>query len=388
MEIYFAPMEGITGYIYRNAFHDYFTGVDKYFTPFLSPNQNRALNPKEIRDVLPENNKGMQVVPQILTNRADYFLRAAEELKEKYGYGEVNLNLGCPSRTVVSKGKGAGFLAKPEELDSFFREVFHNIKGQMSVKARIGVDDSKQFCHLMDIFNQYPLCELIIHPRIQKDYYGNSPDWEVFGEAVHMSGIPLCYNGDIFTLEDYRRMKAAFPEVNRIMLGRGLLMNPMLAEAIKKEEAGTGKAEETGTRKAEEAGTGRAEEAGTGRAEEAGTGRAEEAGTRRAEEAGTGKADAAGRGKEYESGKADGPQIEKMAGEAAVMDKKRLKGFHDRLYNDYKVVMSREKNVLFKMKEFWVYAGNLFPGEEKQLKKIKKASRAGEYESAVEAILA
>ena len=348
MEIYFAPMEGITGYIYRNAFHDYFTGVDKYFTPFLSPNQNRALNPKEIRDVLPENNQGMHVVPQILTNRADYFLRAAEELKEKYGYREVNLNLGCPSRTVVSKGKGAGFLAKPEELDSFFREVFHNIKGKMSVKARIGVDDSKQFRHLMDIFNQYPLCELIIHPRIQKDYYGNSPDWEVFGEAVHVSSIPLCYNGDIFTLEDYRRMKAAFPEVNRIMLGRGLLMNPMLAETIKKEETGRKKTDDTGT----------------------------------------GKADEAGRGKGHESELADDPQIEKMAGEEAVMDKKRLKGFHDRLYNDYKVVMSGEKNVLFKMKEFWVYAGNLFPGEEKQLKKIKKASRAGEYESAVEAILA
>ncbi len=348
MEIYFAPMEGITGYIYRNAFYDYFTGVDKYFTPFLSPNQNRALNPKEIRDVLPENNKGMQVVPQILTNRADYFLRAAEELKEKYGYGEVNLNLGCPSRTVVSKGKGAGFLAKPEELDSFFREVFHNIKGEMSVKARIGVNDSKQFRHLMDIFNQYPLCELIIHPRIQKDYYGNSPDWEVFGEAVHVSSIPLCYNGDIFTLEDYRRIKAAFPEVNRIMLGRGLLMNPMLAETIKKEETGRKKTDDTGT----------------------------------------GKADEAGRGKGHESELADDPQIEKMAGEEAVMDKKRLKGFHDRLYNDYKVVMSGEKNVLFKMKEFWVYAGNLFPGEEKQLKKIKKASRAGEYESAVEKILA
>ena len=348
MEIYFAPMEGITGYIYRNAFYDYFTGVDKYFTPFLSPNQNRALNPKEIRDVLPENNKGMQVVPQMLTNRADYFLRAAEELKEKYGYGEVNLNLGCPSRTVVSKGKGAGFLAKPEELDSFFREVFHNIKGEMSVKARIGVNDSKQFRHLMDIFNQYPLCELIIHPRIQKDYYGNSPDWEVFGEAVHVSSIPLCYNGDIFTLEDYRRIKAAFPEVNRIMLGRGLLMNPMLAETIKKEETGRKKTDDTGT----------------------------------------GKADEAGRGKGHESELADDPQIEKMAGEEAVMDKKRLKGFHDRLYNDYKVVMSGEKNVLFKMKEFWVYAGNLFPGEEKQLKKIKKASRAGEYESAVEKILA
>ena len=346
MEIYFAPMEGITGYIYRNAFHDYFTGVDKYFTPFLSPNQNRALNPKEIRDVLPENNKGMQVVPQILTNRADYFLRAAEELKEKYGYGEVNLNLGCPSRTVVSKGKGAGFLAKPEELDSFFREVFHNIKGQMSVKARIGVDDSKQFRHLMDIFNQYPLCELIIHPRIQKDYYGNSPDWEVFGEAVHVSSIPLCYNGDIFTLEDYRRMKAAFPEVNRIMLGRGLLMNPMLAEEIKKEEAGTGKAEE----------------------------------------AGTGKADAAGRGKGHDLGKAEKPQIEKMAGEEAVMDKKRLKGFHDRLYNDYKVVMSGEKNVLFKMKEIWCYLYTSFRGGEQYGKKIKKARTLSDYNTAVSAI--
>lgn len=339
-------MEGITGYIYRNAFHDYFTGVDKYFTPFLSPNQNRALNPKEIRDVLPENNQGMHVVPQILTNRADYFLRAAEELKEKYGYGEVNLNLGCPSRTVVSKGKGAGFLAKPEELDSFFREVFHNIKGQMSVKARIGVDDSKQFRHLMDIFNQYPLCELIIHPRIQKDYYGNSPDWEVFGEAVHVSSIPLCYNGDIFTLEDYRRMKAAFPEVNRIMLGRGLLMNPMLAEEIKKEEAGTGKAEE----------------------------------------AGIGKADAAGRGKGHDLGKAEKPQIEKMAGEEAVMDKKRLKGFHDRLYNDYKVVMSGEKNVLFKMKELWFYMAELFPDSEKYMKKIRKAQHLREYQAFVESL--
>lgn len=346
MEIYFAPMEGITGYIYRNAFHDYYTGVDKYFTPFLSPNQNRALNPKEIRDVLPEHNKGMRVVPQILTNRAEYFLRAAEELKEKYGYEEINLNLGCPSRTVVSKGKGAGFLAKPKELDDFFREVFDKIKSNVSVKARIGVDEPKEFHHLMEIFNQYPLCELIIHPRVQKDYYGNTPNWEVFGKAVHMSRIPLCYNGDIFTLEDYRRLKETFPEVKKIMLGRGLLMNPALAELIKEEEAGRGKADETGK----------------------------------------GKADTA------RVKTADETQMEKAAwAEKAVdgeVDKKRLKEFHDRLYADYKEVMSGEKNVLFKMKEFWVYAGNLFPGQEKQLKKIKKASRAGEYASAVEEILA
>lgn len=315
MEIYFAPLEGITGYIYRNAFHDYFTGIDKYFTPFLSPNQNRALNPKEIRDVLPENNKGMYVVPQILTNRGDFFLRAAEELGEKYGYGEVNLNLGCPSRTVVTKGKGAGFLAKPEELDAFFQEIFREVKGRVSVKARIGMDEPKEFRHLMEIFNKYPLCELIIHPRVQKDYYNNTPNWEAFEEAVDTSRNSLCYNGDIFTLEDYRRLRARFPEIKKLMLGRGLLRNPALAEMIKAEER-------------------------------------------------------------------EGPGAAK-----AALDKKRLKGFHDRLYADYKAAMSGDKNVLFKMKEFWAYGGNLFPEEEKLLKRIRKAARLQEYDEAVEGIL-
>ena len=124
MEFYFAPLEGITGYIYRSAHHAFYAGMDKYFTPFLSPNQNRAVSPKEMKDIMQEHNQGMDTVPQILTNQAGYFLRAASELKEKYGYGEVNLNLGCPSGTVVSKGKGAGFLAKPEELDAFLEEVF------------------------------------------------------------------------------------------------------------------------------------------------------------------------------------------------------------------------------------------------------------------------
>ena len=140
MKIYFAPLEGITGYIYRNAFCDIFSGVDKYFTPFLAPNQNRPLGPKEIRDIMPENNKRMHVVPQILTNRPELFLQAARELEERYGYEEVNLNLGCPSRTVASKGKGAGFLAEPEALNVFFQEVFGKIKIKVSVKTRTGVD--------------------------------------------------------------------------------------------------------------------------------------------------------------------------------------------------------------------------------------------------------
>lgn len=236
MKIYFAPMEGITGYIYRNAFHACFGGADKYFTPFLSPNQNRALSPKEIRDVLPENNKGMYVVPQILTNRAEYFIRAAKELKEEYGYEEVNLNLGCPSGTVAAKGKGAGFLAKPEELSRFLFEIFEQAEVKISIKTRIGMEEPEEFDTLLAIYQQYPLHELIIHPRLQKDYYKNKPNREIFAKAVAESSCSLCYNGDIFERKDYQDFCMEFPQVDKIMLGRGLLMNPGFIAQIKGNE--------------------------------------------------------------------------------------------------------------------------------------------------------
>lgn len=310
MKLYFAPLEGITGYVYRNAFGSIYTGIDKFFIPFLSPNKNRALAPKEIRDVLPEHNRGMYAVPQILTNDAERFLEAAKELEEEYGYKEVNLNLGCPSRTVVSKGKGAGFLAKPEELDAFFETVFSHVTLRVSVKTRIGMDSPEEFYRLLELFNKYPLHELIIHPRIQKDYYGNSPNLEIFGAALQHSKNPVCYNGDIFTAEDFGRLLEKFPEIDAVMLGRGLLADPALAERIKGE-------------------------------------------------------------------------AERKTGTEENVDLKRLKLFHDRLYGDYREVMSGEKNVLFKMKEFWSYAGELFPRDAKILKKIKKADRLCGYEQAV-----
>lgn len=262
--------------------------------------------------MLPEHNRGMYTVPQILTNHAEYFLRTAKELEEVYGYREINLNLGCPSRTVVSKGKGAGFLGRPEELDDFFRKVFDSVTVKVSVKTRIGVDSPEEFEGLMEIFNKYPLSELIIHPRMQKDYYRNTPDWQMFGEALLKSRNSVCYNGDIFTLEDYRRWKEEFPTVESLMLGRGLLMNPALAEEI---------------------------------------------------------------------------AAEKAIDPRGIPEQKRLKAFHDRLYDDYKQVMSGEKNVLFKMKEFWVYAEKLFPEEKKLMKEIKKASHLCDYEIAVRKLL-
>lgn len=231
MKFYFAPMEGVTGYVYRNAYQTFFNQIDKYFSPFIATNQHDKLKTRDSMDILPENNKNLVLVPQLLSNNAKDFIQTAKKMKE-LGYNEINLNLGCPSKTVVSKYKGSGFLAKREELDRFLNEVFDNSVTNISIKTRIGRDNPEEFYHLMEIYNKYPLKELIIHPRIQSDYYNNKPNLTVFKDGLRLSKNPICYNGDIFTVEDYKCFKKEFPDVNTIMLGRGLLANPGLIHEI------------------------------------------------------------------------------------------------------------------------------------------------------------
>ena len=232
MKLYLAPFEGISGYVYRNAYHHYFGGLDKYFIPFIMPNQFGHFSYKEKNDILPEHNQGMHAVPQVLTNSAEDFLRTAQSLKE-YGYDEINLNLGCPSKTVVTKDRGAGFLADPYRLDRFLEEVFRHIDMKVSLKTRIGMDDTQEFEDILEVYNKYSLEELIIHPRLQIDYYKNTPHLDVFEYAVEHSENPLCYNGDIYTVDDYECLKKRFPAVDRVMLGRGILINPGLALTLR-----------------------------------------------------------------------------------------------------------------------------------------------------------
>lgn len=232
---YLAPLEGITTHIYRRAYHACFHPMNKYFTPFLVPHIKRGFNTRELNDILPENNEGMRLVPQILTNDAKGFLQTVKKL-EDYGYEEVNLNLGCPSKTVVSKNRGSGFLAMPDELDRFLDEIYSGTQVRISIKTRIGKHSPDEFGRLLEIYNQYPVEELIIHPRLQQDFYKNTPNLEVFAEAVRESRNPLCYNGDIFSVTDRDRIKERFPEVKTYMMGRGILVNPGLAGELAGEE--------------------------------------------------------------------------------------------------------------------------------------------------------
>ena len=227
-----APMEGLTTIYYRRALARWFGGVDRYFTPFLTPTQDHRFTKRELREVLLEHNGGLPTVPQLLTRNAEDFLWAAGELAAM-GYREVNLNLGCPSGTVVAKGKGSGFLAHPAELDAFLEEIFSKAPCAISVKTRIGLKDPEEFPVLLAIYRKYPVAELIVHPRVRTDMYKNTPRWDRFGAALENSPFPVCYNGDICTPDDAARLQAAFPAAERLMLGRGLAGDPALARRLK-----------------------------------------------------------------------------------------------------------------------------------------------------------
>ena len=236
MKIYFAPLEGITGYIFRNAYSGIYGRIDKYFTPFISPSEKAPMTSRERRDVSPGNNTGINLVPQILTNSSDCFIKAAKELQET-GYKELNLNLGCPSGTVCAKGKGAGFLPETPALQRFLDDIYtwsesENMK--ISVKTRLGYFNPDEFYDLVDIFNGFPVSELIVHPRIRSDFYKGEPRKEYYAYALEHSKCPLVYNGNIFTRKDYDELSGAFggsPDI--VMLGRGLIADPSLADKLK-----------------------------------------------------------------------------------------------------------------------------------------------------------
>ena len=232
MKYYLAPMEGITGFVYRNAYEKFFGDIDKYFTPFIVPTSSNSFKTKELRDILPENNEGLNIVPQILTNDSEGFINTARKL-QALGYEEINLNLGCPSGTVVSKGRGSGFLAKVDELDKFLEEIYKIDDMKISIKTRLGKEKAEEFYKIIEIYNKYPVEELIIHPRTREDFYGNKPNLEIFKDALSISKHSICYNGDIFTLKAYKNFTDNFKDVDKIMIGRGLLSNPGLIKEIK-----------------------------------------------------------------------------------------------------------------------------------------------------------
>lgn len=237
MDLYVAPLEGITGYIFRNAYQDYF-GADakKYYSPFLSLGTKIGIKEKERRDVLPTNNKNYNLIPQVMTISPEDFNKTKQILRD-FGYEEININFGCPARTVTSGGRGSGALANLSKLDQFLDEIFKDGDTNISIKTRIGIKYTEEFASILEIYNKYPIKELTIHPRLLKEQYKGVPHHEIFLEALPIAKMPVCYNGDINTVEDYVQLMKLIGEnsdknISAVMIGRGMLRDPAIIRKI------------------------------------------------------------------------------------------------------------------------------------------------------------
>ncbi|MBQ9030189.1 MAG: tRNA-dihydrouridine synthase family protein [Parasporobacterium sp.] len=328
MQIYLAPMEGITGYIVRNAFFHHFGQIDKYFTPFIPA--AKRFSRKILRDLDPANNAGIRLVPQLISNRSEEVLIMIGKLKD-LGFGEINLNLGCPSGTVISKSRGSGLLRDPQALDRFLYGIYEKADVPVSVKTRIGFDSLEEWPEILEIFLKYPISELIIHPRLRREMYTGYPHLEAYQLAYDrcntvaepsavsrnqnsgsdqktpgISPASLVYNGDLWDSACCRTLLKRFPETGTVMIGRGLLARPDLACTIKQ------------------------------------------------------------------------IPVEDLRG--------KLRRFHDEIYDGYLETFTGDKDVFMHMKEIWANLGKSFHGSDRLLKKLMKSQSASEYRIFVDQI--
>lgn len=230
--LYLAPLRGITDVVFRNVFSRHFGGIDEAIAPFVNPQKDPSKKMKPLADLLPEENRQLAVIPQLLNNTAADFLHLAQRL-EDLGYTRLNWNLGCPAPMVANKGRGSGLLPYPDEIVELLDTVLPRLRATLSIKMRLGFYDKEESFALLPRLDGYPLAELIIHPRLGKQLYRGKPDLGGFAECLALTRHRLVYNGDITSLAVYTDLAARFPTVSRWMIGRGVLANPLLAEELK-----------------------------------------------------------------------------------------------------------------------------------------------------------
>ncbi len=226
------PFQGITDAPFRNVFKKHFGGIDKYYTPFFTGIQKDHAKNMQVEEIDPRCNDVETLTPQILSTDAEEILRFASQCKA-LGYKEINLNMGCPFPRVANKKRGCGLLPYPEKIDAMLSTVFERIDLKFSIKCRLGYFSPDEIVPVIEVFNQFPLSELIIHPRIGKQLYKGEADVQRFVELIPTIKAPLVYNGDIVSVESFERISNQVQPVNEFMLGRGLLSNPFLAEDIR-----------------------------------------------------------------------------------------------------------------------------------------------------------
>ncbi len=227
-----SPLQGFTDFRFRNAFQKYFGGIDFYYAPYIRLNGKTELKRSEERDILPKNNVGLKLIPQIMTKDAEEFLFVAKHVQD-LGYRELNWNLGCPYPMVAKRGMGSGLIKYPDVIDKILHTVNNESNFSISVKIRLGYENPQEILHVLPVLDKHPIKNISIHPRIGKQLYKGHIDLDTFQTCLAQSKHKIIYNGDIKSVADYHKLKTRFPALDSWMIGRGLISDPFLPGMIK-----------------------------------------------------------------------------------------------------------------------------------------------------------
>jgi len=229
-----SPLQGFTDFRFRNAFHHYFGGIDTFYAPYIRLDGKMVVKNSYQRDLLPEHNNTLEVIPQVITNDAEEFLFVAKYVQE-LGYKELNWNLGCPYPMVTKRGMGSGLICDPAKIDHILDRAHSETDILVSMKMRMGYEDSNEILHAFPILDKYPLKNIAIHARIGKQLYKGGVDLDAFERCITSTKHKLYYNGDITNVEAFKNMQERFPSIDHFMIGRGLISDPFLPSMIKKD---------------------------------------------------------------------------------------------------------------------------------------------------------
>ena len=227
-----SPLQGFTDFRFRNAFHKYFGGIDTFYSPYIKLNGKLVVKGSYERDILPENNDKLQVIPQIITNDAEEFLFVANYVKQ-LGYNELNWNLGCPYPMVAKCGMGSGLISNTERIDHILERVHNETDIIVSMKMRMGYENPTEILDVFPILEKYPIKNIAIHARIGKQLYKGGVDLDSFQRCLDVSKHKLYYNGDITSVAKFKMLQERFPSIDHFMIGRGLIADPFLPSMIK-----------------------------------------------------------------------------------------------------------------------------------------------------------
>ncbi|WP_396163315.1 tRNA dihydrouridine synthase [Flavobacterium sp.] len=227
-----SPLQGFTDFRFRNAFHKYFGGIETFYSPYIKLNGKLVIKGSYERDILPENNNTLEVIPQIITNDAEEFLFVTKYVQQ-FGYKELNWNLGCPYPMVAKCGMGSGLISNTSQIEHILKRVHNETDIIVSMKMRMGYENPTEILDVFPILEQYPIKNIAIHARIGKQLYKGGVDLDSFQKCLDTSKQKIYYNGDITSVEKFRTMQERFPSIDHWMIGRGLIADPFLPSMIK-----------------------------------------------------------------------------------------------------------------------------------------------------------